>query len=69
VRPPRRYQTLVREINAKIDRLRSLGASGAADPDAWASTVAAVQRDLEDADEVLAKISMETRRCAAAALC
>ena len=68
MRPPRRYQTLVREINAKIDRLRSLGASGAADPDAWASTVAAVQRDLEDA-EVLAKISMETRRCAAAALC
>lgn len=60
--PDRRYQTLVTEINAKIDRLRSLSSSAAADHDAWASTANSVQRDLEDADEVLAKISMETRR-------
>lgn len=58
----RRYQALVKDINAKIDRLRNLSSSAAADHDAWASTATAVQRDLEDADEVLVKLAMETRR-------
>jgi hypothetical protein len=60
----RRYQGLIKDVNAKIDRLKNLSASAANDQDAWNSTVAAVRRDVEDADEVLGKFAMETRRFA-----
>ena len=56
-----RYQGQIKDVNAKIDRLKNLSAS-ASDQDAWNSTVAAVRRDVEDADEVLGKFAMETRR-------
>ena len=52
------------EVNAKIDKLKQLRAAGATGQEAWAKTTAAVQHDIEDADEVLGKIAMETRRCA-----
>jgi len=58
----RRYQGLIKDVNAKIDRLKNLSASAASDQDAWNSTVAAVRRDVEDADEVLGKFAMEARR-------
>ena len=56
------------EVNAKIDKLKQLHAAGATGQEAWAKTTAAVQRDIEDADEVLGKIAMETRRCAKSCL-
>lgn len=55
------YQTLIKDVGAKIDRLKNLSSSATTDSDAWASTVAAVQSDMEDADEVLGKFTMETR--------
>jgi len=58
-----RYQTLIKDVNAKIDRLKNLSSSAATDSEAWAGTAAAVQRDVEDAEEVLGKFTMEARRC------
>ena len=58
-----RYQALIKDVNAKIDRLRKLDASAVKDPDAWSNTFSELQRDVEDTDEVLGKITMETRRC------
>mmetsp|Transcript_28362 Transcript_28362/g.41688 ORF Transcript_28362/g.41688 Transcript_28362/m.41688 type:complete len:307 (-) Transcript_28362:102-1022(-) len=55
------YQTLIKDVNAKIDRLKNLSSSAATDSEAWAGTAAAVQRDVEDAEEVLGKFTMEAR--------
>ena len=62
-RAGRRYRGLIKDVDAKIDRLKNLIASAANDQDAWNSTVAAVRRDVEDAEEVLGKFAMEARRC------